>query len=149
MYEHILIPTDGSKLANKAVAEGVKLAKEIGARLTFLSVLVPFSSLGDYDHAFSTVPEPVRRQALAFLEKDGRTALETASSIAKSAGVVAEALCVEDPHPYEAIIRVASSKGADLIVIASHGRSGAGAVLLGSVTQKVLSHTQMPVLVVR
>jgi nucleotide-binding universal stress UspA family protein len=149
MYQHILVPTDGSTLANKAVAEGVKLANALGSQLTFLTVFVTFASLADHDHAFAGVPETVRRQALAYLEAEGREALATASAHAKSAGIVADTLWVESDHPYEAIIDAAKSKGADLILMASHGRSGAKAVLLGSVTQKVLSHTQLPVLVCR
>ena len=149
MYRHILVPTDGSTLANKAVAEGVKLASALSSRLTFLTVFVPFASLADHDHAFAGMPETVRRPALAYLEAEGREALAAASSVAKSAGVIADTLWIESDHPYEAIIDTAKSKGADLILMASHGRSGAKAVLLGSITQKVLSHTQLPVLVCR
>jgi nucleotide-binding universal stress UspA family protein len=72
-----------------------------------------------------------------------------AFSVAKAAGVVTDTVWVESTYPYEAIINTAKTKGADLIVMASHGRSGVKAALLGSVTQKVLSHTQLPVLVVR
>lgn len=149
MYKHILIPTDGSELAERAVAEGVKLATAIGARLTFCYIIVPFTSLGDYDHAFAAAPEPVRQQAVAFLKAESTAAMDRASSLANAAGLTFEAISIENPHPYEAIIAAARSKGADLIVIASHGRSGSKALLLGSVTQKILSHTQLPVLVVR
>jgi nucleotide-binding universal stress UspA family protein len=92
MYQHILVSTDGSTLANKAVAEGVKLASALGSHLTFLTVFVPFASLADHDHAFAGMLESVRRQALAYLEAEGREALATASSVAKSAGVVADTL---------------------------------------------------------
>jgi nucleotide-binding universal stress UspA family protein len=149
MYRHILVPTDGSKLAGKAVAEAVKLASALGSRLTFLTVLVPLNTLGDYEHAFSGAPEKVRHAAIEFLEADSKTALNAALSIAKSAGLAADTAWVEGHYPHEAIIEAAKSNGADLIVMASHGRSGSKAVLLGSVTQKVLSHTQLPVLVVR
>ena len=149
MYRHILIPTDGSELASKAVAEGVKLAGALGSRITFLTVSVPFASLGDHEHAFSGLPDTVRQQAQAYLEAEGRAALATSSSIAKSAGVAAATLWLENNHPYDAIIDAAKSKGADLILMASHGRSGIKAVLLGSTTQKVLAHTQLPVLVCR
>jgi nucleotide-binding universal stress UspA family protein len=83
------------------------------------------------------------------LEAEGRSRLGAAESVADSAGAIAEAVWVENIFPYEAIIATAKAKNADLIVMASHGRSGVKAALLGSVTQKVLSHTQIPVLVVR
>jgi nucleotide-binding universal stress UspA family protein len=149
MYQHILVPTDGSKLSANAVAEGIRLARALGAHLTFLTVITPFASLGELDHAFGGMPDSFRRQGLAFLEGEAREALATALSSAKSAGVAAETLFVESGHPHEAIIAAAKSKGADLILMASHGRSGVKAVLLGSVTQKVLAHTQLPVLVCR
>lgn len=149
MYQHILVPTDGSKLSAKAVAEGIKLAGALGSHLTFLTVITPFASLGTLDHAFGGAPESVRREALAFLEGEAREVLATALSSAKSAGIAADTLFVESGHAHEAIIAAAKSKGADLILMASHGRSGVKAVLLGSVTQKVLTHTQLPVLVCR
>ena len=149
MYQHILIPTDGSQLSANAVAEGIKLAGALGSQLTFLTVIMPFASLGELDHAFAGMPDDFRREALAFLEAEAREALATALSPAKSAGVAADTLFVENSHPHEAIIAAAKSKGADLILMASHGRSGVKAALLGSVTQKVLSHTELPVLVCR
>lgn len=149
IYRHILIPTDGSTLSSKAVAEGVKLASSLGADLTFLTVTVPFASLGDLDHAFAHMPENVRRDAIAYLEAEARAALTAATSAATTAGVTADTLIVTNAHPHEAIIAAAKSKGADLILMASHGRSGVKAVLLGSVTQKVLAHTNLPVLVCR
>ena len=150
MYQHILVPTDGSELANKAVAEGAKLASTLGSRLTILAVLVPIHVFPDYGpEGQSATRRQARREALAFLEAEGKSRLDAALSIAKAAGVVADAVWVDSPHPYEAIIDIAKAKGADLIMMASHGRSGVKAALLGSVTQKVLSHTQLPVLVVR
>ena len=149
MFRHILVPTDGSKLAGKAVAEAVKLASVLGSRLTFLTVLVPLNALGDYEHAFSGAPENVRHAAIQFLEADSKAALNAALSVAKSAGLTADTAWVESHYPHEAIIAAAKSMGADLIVMASHGRGGAKAVILGSVTQKVLSQTHLPVLVVR
>lgn len=144
-----MIPTDGSKLSTKAVAEGVKLASALGSRLTFLTVTQPLASLGDHDHAFAGMPETFRRQALEYLEAAAREALAAASSAAKAASVPANILMVESDHPHEAIIAAAKLNGADLILMASHGRSGVKAVLLGSVTQKVLTHTDLPVLVCR
>jgi nucleotide-binding universal stress UspA family protein len=149
MYQHILIPTDGSDLAEKAVSEGVKLAKALGARVTFLTVLAPLNTLGGYEQAFAGAPEPVRRQAIAFLEAESKAALARAAGRAREQGVSASEELVESPHAHEAIIETAQANEADLIVMASHGRGGAKAIVLGSVTQKVLSHTKLPVLVVR
>ena len=149
IYRHILIPTDGSELSTKAVSEGVKLAGALGAEVTFMTVMVPFAGLGDLSHAFSSVPESIRRQAIVFLEAEAHNVLSAALSAAKSAGLTADTLVVESSQPHEAIVAAAKSKGADLILMGSHGRSGANALLLGSVTQKVLAHANVPVLVYR
>ena len=147
IYRHILIPTDGSKLSTKAVAEGVELGRVLGSRLTFVTITEPLASLGDQSAAFAGMPESFRCQALEYLEAEARDALSTASSAAKAASVPADTLMVESDQPHEAIIAAAKANGADLILMASHGRSGVKAVLLGSVTQKVLTHTDLPVLV--
>jgi len=147
--KHIIIATDGSELAGKAGAEGIQLARVLGARVTFLTVTSPFASLGDQDTAFAGLPEAVRHQALAYLNADADRTLSAAVSAAKAAGVNADSMKVESRQPHEAIIATAKLSGADLILMASHGRSGIKAVLLGSVTQKVLTHSEAPVLVVR
>lgn len=149
MYQHILVPTDGSELANNAVAEGAKLARTLGSKLTILAVLVPIHIFPDYGPEGEEAAERARREAQAFLEAEGKSRLSAALSIANSAGVVADAIWVENSFPYEAIINTATAKEVDLIVMASHGRSGVPAAILGSVTQKVLHHTKLPVLVVR
>jgi nucleotide-binding universal stress UspA family protein len=135
----ILIATDGSELASKAVAEGIGLAKALGSHITILIVTAPLASLGDQGSAFAGLPESVRRQALAYLAGDADRTLSAALSAAKTAGVSADAMKLEKQHPHDAIIAAAKSIGAELIVMASHGRSGMKAVLLGSVTQKVLT----------
>ncbi|MFN3745257.1 MAG: universal stress protein [Hyphomicrobiaceae bacterium] len=147
--KHILVATDGSELAGKAVSEGVRLASGLGAQLTFLTVTAPFASLGDHDAAFARLPETVRAQALAYLDREANETLSAALSAARAAGVKADIIKVESRHPHEAIIATAKSKGADLIVVASHGRSGVKSLLLGSVTDKVLTHAHIPVLVCR
>ena len=149
IYQHILIPTDGSALSSKAVKDGVALAQALGAKVTFFTATSPFSSIGDLDHAFAGVPELVRQQALSYLESEARNALAAASAAAAAAGVEAGTFMTESNEPYEAIIAAAKSKGADLIFMASHGRRGVKAVILGSVTQKILTHTELPVLVCR
>jgi nucleotide-binding universal stress UspA family protein len=145
----ILIATDGSELESKAVAEGIGLAKALGSHITILTVTAPLNSLGDQGIAFASLPESIRRQALAYLAGDADRTLSAALSAAKTAGVSADAMKLENQHPHDAIIAAAKSNGAELIVMASHGRSGMKAVLLGSVTQKVLTHSKLPVLVCR
>lgn len=147
--KHILIATDGSELAGKAVAAGIQLAAALGAHITFLTVTAPLATLGEQDTAFAGLPEAVRRQGLAYLAADADRTMSAALSAAKAAGVSADTLKVEDRHPHEAIIAAAKSRSADVILMASHGRSGIKAVLLGSITQKVLTHSSLPVLVYR
>jgi len=149
IYQHILIAVDGSSLSEHAVTEGLKLAKALGARVTIFTATEQFSSLGDVGHAFAGAPEPVRHQARDYLEAQARTAQARACAAAAAAGVKAEALLAESDHPHQAIIEAAKAKAADLIVMASHGRRGVTAVLLGSVTHKVLTHSELPVLVCR
>ena len=146
MYRHILIATDGSALAEKAVSHGVSLAKSVGAKVTALIVEAPFNV---YD-----VPESrVRQMTEAFAQhaehakRHADKVLNHVAEAAKANGVPCETVQVEHEQPYQAIIATAKDKGCDLIVMASHGRSGISAVLLGSVTNKVLTHTVIPVLV--
>jgi len=146
MYRHILIPTDGSQLAHKAVVHGLSLAKAVGAKVTALTVEASFNP--------SDVPASRVNLMSAAFEEYARHAREHAASIlngvaddAKAAGVQCETVQLDQDHPYKAIIAAAKDKGCDLIVMASHGRSGIAAIVLGSVTAKVLTHTSIPVLV--
>ena len=146
MYRHILIPTDGSELAHKAVIQGLSLAKAVGAKVTALTVEVSFN-------IYDAPPSRVDLMSNAFEEyaKHSRahaaTILDGVANEAKAAGVQCKTVQVIQDHPHEAIIATAKAKGCDLIVMASHGRTGIAAVTLGSVTAKVLSHTTIPVLV--
>jgi nucleotide-binding universal stress UspA family protein len=145
MYASILIPTDGSELAGKAVQHGIALAKRIGAKVTVLTVLPPF-------HTFTTdtqMLEDTPAQYEARMQKHAEKTLGTVVQAADAVGVACEAVQVEDEHPYRAIIATASTKGCDLIVMASHGRRGISALVLGSETVKVLTHSNIPVLVHR
>jgi nucleotide-binding universal stress UspA family protein len=145
MYASILIPTDGSELAAKAVQHGIALAKRIGAKVTVLTVLPPF-------HTFTTdtqMLEDTPAQYKACMQKHAEKTLGTVVQAAHAAGVPCAAIQVEDEHPYRAIIATASTKGCDLIVMASHGRRGISALVLGSETVKVLTHSNIPVLVHR
>ena len=145
MYKHILIPTDGSDLATKAVEQGVQFAKEIAANITAVTVTEPFHLLSVAPSQLEYTPIEYKKHAEAHAEK----VLGTVSAAAKLAGVDCETLHVEHEHAYQAIIDAAAARGCDLIVMASHGRRGISAVVLGSETVKVLTHSRIPVLVYR
>jgi len=145
MYKSILIPTDGSDLAGKAVQHGITLAKEIGAKITVLTVYEPF-----HVFTFNTASvEDTEEEYKKRVQERAAKTLIAASNAAKAAGVPCETVHVENEHPYQAIIDTARSRGCDLIVMASHGRRGVSAIVLGSETVKVLTHSKIPVLVHR
>lgn len=142
MYRHILIPTDGSQPAERGLAHGLALAKSIGAKVSVIFVLEPFSEMtGRFLEAVARYAELRKEQATSVLDR--------AANAAKEAGVSCETIQVENGQPHEAIIAAARDKGCDLIVMSSHGRSGLSALLVGSVTNKVLTHAKTPVLVCR
>jgi nucleotide-binding universal stress UspA family protein len=121
------------------------LAKKIGAKATALTVVPPF-------RIFTTTPQMIEdtlAQYGADMRKHAEQTLDTVARAAQAAGVACELIHVEHEHPYQAIIDTAGSKGCDLIVMASHGRHGISAILLGSETVKVLTHSKIPVLVYR
>ena len=127
MYKHILIPTDGSELAGHGVNEGLSMAKSVGAKVTVVVVEAPFNAM--------SVRESRARHLGEEFEKHNEQSKKHAAAV------------LAHEQPYQAIIAAAKDKGCDLIVMASHGRSGISALLLGSVTNKVLTHTKTPVLV--
>ncbi len=146
-YSHLLVPVDGSELSDQAVSKAVELAKTLGARITF------FHAEPGLPVALAGLGEQVDPRTLDMLVSASRqqtdTILRQASQSAEAAGVRAERCSVMNPIPAEAIVEAAAQVGADLILMASHGRRGLGALLLGSETQKVLTHSTLPVLVVR
>jgi len=144
MFKRILVPTDGSDITANAVDTAIQLAKVHGAQLLTLSVMEPFP--------YSAVSEiqPVPPQE--FIDAQQRVAtqrVETVHAAAAAQGLACKAHTVEALHAWEAIIDHAKTEGVDLIVMASHGRRGVAALLLGSETQKVLTHTDLPVLIVK
>lgn len=147
MYHNILIATDGSALANKAVVHGLGLAKSVGAKVTVMIVETPFNVMTVPESRSRQMTEAFAQHAEAMKRHAGKV-LGAAAEAAKQAGVPCDTVQIEHDHPYEAIIQTASDKDCDAIVMASHGRSGISAVLLGSVTNKVLTHTAIPVVVV-
>ncbi len=145
MYVNILIPTDGSKLAGEAVQHGIALAKRIDAKATVLTVLAPFHTFTIDTQMIEDTPAQYKVRMQEHAEKT----LGDAVRAAQAAGVAYETVKVEHEHPYQAIIDTSESKGCDLIVMASHGRHGISALVLGSETLKVLTHCKVPVLVHR
>ncbi|KVK80974.1 hypothetical protein WS90_16830 [Burkholderia cepacia] len=145
MFTHLLTPTDGSALSDAAIRMAVALASEHNAKLTVLHVVPEF-------HMFTTDAEMLgdtkeRFQYVA--QQHAESYLAAATATARNAGLECETVSVIRAHPHEAIIEVATQHSCDLIVMASHGRSGVRALLIGSETQKVLTHSNIPVLVVR
>ena len=140
MYRHILIPTDGSKLAEHGVAHGLALANSVGAKVSVIFVVEPFSEMtGRFLEAVAKYAELRKEQAV--------TTLDHAANEAKKKGISCETIQVINAQPHQAIIAAAEEKGCDLIVMSTHGRSGLSMLLIGSVTNKVLTHAKTPVLV--
>jgi nucleotide-binding universal stress UspA family protein len=145
MYKHILIPTDGSPLSEEAVRQGTALAKSLGAKTTVITVSPRFHTLAVEPAMVVATPEEYERECEAVAEK----VLGTAEGVASESGVVFRGLHVVHDHPYAAIIEAAQTNRCDLICMASHGRKGLSALILGSETTKVLTHSKIPVLVCR
>lgn len=143
MYRHILVPTDGTPLSAAAVKKAMSLARSVGAKVTALTVVhrLPVLGLGG---SYAYMDEFWRD---AHGEADRR--LGEAEQEAKRDGVSCDVVKVEDRQPYEAIIEAAEARGCDLIVMASHGRRGLSALVIGSETLKVLTYSKLPVLVYR
>jgi nucleotide-binding universal stress UspA family protein len=144
MYQRILLPTDGSDITAKAVQTAIALAKLTGAELQTISVKEPFP--------YSAISEMQPVPPQEFYDAQQRIAaghVQAVTDAAAAAGITCKGFTVEALHPWEAILDHAKAQGCDLLVMASHGRRGVSALLLGSETQKVLTHSTLPVLVVR
>ena len=143
MYQHILIPTDGSPLSRKAIEHGIAIAKETGAKVTGITVSTPY-------YVFASDPDLLsqdvyEKSTTAFANK----CLIEFKAIAAAAGVSCNTIHVQHSQPYQAILDAAKNERCDLIIMASHGRRGISAIVLGSETVKVLTHSTSPVLVYR
>src|SRR3954465_10042366 len=137
MYRHILIPADGSELAERGMAHGLALAKFLGTKVSVIFVVEPFSEMtGRLRDAVATYAELRKEEATS--------ALDRAANAAKQAGVSCRTVQVENGQPHQAILAAAEDKGCDLIVMSSHGRSGLSMLLIGSVTNKVLANAKSP-----
>jgi nucleotide-binding universal stress UspA family protein len=148
-YKHILVPTDGSKLSMKAAKEATALARSLKAKMTTVFVIPPWmpTASEESSFAYSSVHEEIAY--FKATQAQAGKALEKVAAAAALVKVSCEKLCVTEGQPWEGIIKTAKAKRCDLIIMASHGRGGIAGLLLGSETQKVLSHSKTPVLVCR
>ncbi|SAL23691.1 UspA domain-containing protein [Caballeronia turbans] len=145
MFNHLLVPTDGSALSEAAVRMAVALAKENNARITGLYMVRPLHTT-----VYSAEMAGANQDELQVADQArARLYLDNLRSIAVQAGVECDTETPTGTHPYEAILDTAKTRHCDLIVMASHGHGGIRGLLLGSETQKVLTHSHLPILVVR
>ena len=150
MFKHILLPTDGSKLSDKAVKQAIKTAKALGAKITAIHVTPDYARyVGEHYNVPPVLAAPVKRKYQEEAAALSRDILERVCADATAAGVECARVSATSDSPYEAIIKQAAKSGCDLIMMASHGRKGLQSMLLGSETQKVLVHSKIPVLVCR
>ena len=145
MYKSILIPTDGTEFCERAIQHGVSLAKLAQAKIVGVTVTFPLHT----GTPRILIPDNLAGIIHAETVKAADEKLAAVDKAARAAGVAVEIVRKSLDHPWEGIIQAATEKGCDLIVMASHGRHGVSAMLLGSETQKVLTHSTIPVLVVR
>ena len=145
MYSCILLPTDGTELCARALRHGIALAKLVQAKVVGVTVTQPLHSALPR----SLIPKNLAGIIHGETVKAADEKLAVVERLAHEAGVQVETVRLSNDHPWEAIVQAVKDKRCDLIVMASHGRRGVSAVVLGSETQKVLTHSTVPVLVVR
>lgn len=145
MYKSILVTTDGSEFSERAFGHAIELAKHLGAKLTAVTVTPPLQILTVEGVVYPEDPETYQ----AMIDSQAKAALDAVVKAAEASGVPCDSVQIENSQPYEGILQTARDKGCDLIVMASHGRRGISAFLLGSEAQKVLTHSTLPVLVCR
>jgi nucleotide-binding universal stress UspA family protein len=145
MVRSILLPTDGSVLSEKAIRYGVELARQAGARVVGLHVIPSFSDIAPSPLMVADSHEKYERDSRILADRY----LSVVAKEAAHANVPCHCVTLTGMHPHDAIVDAAPKNGCDLIIMASHGRRGVAALVLGSETNKVLTHAQMPVLIVR
>lgn len=148
MFKHLLLPTDGSKLSDRAVQRGIEFAKEIDARVTAIHVVPEFRMVVE-EGFVSPMSAELKKRFERESQEHAKKMLAKVEKLADQAGVKCESVSVVSDFPYQQIIETAKRKKCDLIMMASHGRRGLSSLLLGSETAKVLTHSKIPVLVVR
>ncbi|HTT12099.1 MAG TPA: universal stress protein [Burkholderiaceae bacterium] len=145
MFKSILIPNDGSELSERATQQGLKLARSLGAKVVALHVTTPFHVLAVEPVAVTATREQYERETASFAKK----VLEGVAAAARQAGVECIGVSRTGEQVWREVIQAAEANGCDAICMASHGRRGVAAVMLGSETVKVLTHSKIPVVVVR
>ena len=150
MYKNILVPTDGTKLSGKAVAEAIKLATTCSARITIMHVISDFKKAMSETYAVpAAMAAPVQKKFQDEAAIRSKKILDSVCAEAATSAIGCVGVSVVSDSPFEAIIKQAAKSKCDVIVMASHGRKGLQGFLLGSETTKVLCHSKIPVLVVR
>ena len=144
MYKKILVATDGSALAQSAATTAAQLAKTQGAEVIGVYVIDPFPYIGIGDASAAGL-----QAYLAESRSVAGQALDALGKVCAAEGVAFAGDTIERNVVYEGVIETAQAEGCDLIVMASHGRQGMKALILGSVAQKVLTHASVPVLIVK
>ncbi len=145
MYQHMLVPTDGTELSKQAIVQAFDVAKQLGVRVSVLRVSGKPVNLVFMGLDLTALPDDIRARITQEIEAHFSWVKEQAAK----AGVDCETVRVESEHPWQGILETAKARGCDVIAMASHGRSGMSAKLIGSETQKVLVHSHVPVLVLR
>lgn len=147
MFKHILVPTDGSESSDKSAKQAVALAKQFKAKITAIHVFAP--NFGIYYGEAVWVDDKMQMQLRETAETEGHKYLDRIEAAAKAADVPFERVLLEGDSPWKGIVETAENRGCDLIMMAAHGRRGLAALVLGSETNRVLTHSKIPVLVYR
>ncbi len=145
MYAHILIATDGSELAEKAVEQGLTLAKTLGSKATAITVTEPWTAAVSGEWAVALPAIEYEKVAAINAQK----ILDRVSEAARRIGIACETVHVKDQFPAEGIVEEAKARGCDLIVMSSHGRRGLVKFVLGSQANRVLTHSTIAMLICR
>ena len=145
MYQHLVIATDGSEVAEKAVDQGLALAKELRAKVTAVTVSEPLASMVAGEAVYPTLIDDYDKA----MEASAKRILAPIREAAEKNGIAFEGVFIKDHPPAEGIVETAKARACDLIVMASHGRRGVAKLLIGSQAVKVLAYSPLPVLVCR
>jgi nucleotide-binding universal stress UspA family protein len=148
MFKHLLIPTDGSRLAAKGINAGIRLAKSLRARVTGVHVSFPYSP-PMYAEGLVYPAGISLKEYRTLIERQAKTSLAPLIREARKAGVACTTRNTVSAQPWRAILAAARSRRCDAIVMASHGRSALGGLILGSETTQILARSKIPVIVVR
>lgn len=145
MFKHLLVPTDGSELSRKAALQAVEFARSLGAKITAITVTAPWRTIAVGEVATVLSEKDYENRS----EVNAWASLNPIIDAAKAADVPRNAIHIHAARPYQAIVEAATTNGCDLIVMGSHGYTGLDRLLIGSETIRTLSHTKVPVLVLK